>query len=701
MWDTVRRATVAGLLGSSALASRAPIRISGEFMCCVFSLTGDDAGETADLLVRLRQLGIARGAVKYKMDTEMYSNVYAPATDFDKGDVTDGDGIERGEWCEEVPVSRYAAPPLLSDGKTYVFLRHLEKSPDGRVRPWPPGGDPHALIPRVKALAAIASPHAKTVHIRDLHLLDSKTGAAVSRPAAMQNITSNASISPPSSVALASPSASGGTATDTSSELLGVSLAGFKEIIMLFGGEAALAGKTTNELKRMVLNATRDTLLSLTASLDPSHVSHASAFVSHVYSGIFLHAVEAVVAWEARMTAAGQCGPFFYYFDLFVENQNAQKGGVIPFTSLRDIFAAGVLSAGRTLLVLDECATATTRLWCVFEIVTTLEHKIPFEVIMAPSIGRLLRTQLSRGEMYQRVLALLTGIDFKTASAREPEDEENIRRLIVSGLGYAAANKVVIDAMHDWLVGHCRNVLQEMSEKERGLSALSTSLARLLHDRDIFDEAESLYRKAHDVRQRDLGEDHAKTLSCIDGIANVLHKQGRLEEAEAYHRDVLSVRRRVYGSDDHFDIVAGLESIAAICRQMSNSVAAVQFLREALDARRRTLRETHPDLLLSIRNLAGLLYELKLLDEAEPLCREALFKCRLIHGHTHASTLLCVYAYALLLRKRCKYLEAEALYQDELDNRRIHGRDHPDILNLLECLKSCREEQGDVGSPAS
>jgi len=64
--------------------------------------------------------------------------------------------------------------------------------------------------------------------------------------------------------------------------------------------------------------------------------------------------------------------------------------------------------------------------------------------------------------------------------------------------------------------------------------------------------------------------------------------------------------------------------------------AAEPFFREALEALRRTLGDTHPDTFTSINNLGLLLHDQGKLNEVKPLYREALEVSRRTLGDTYS-----------------------------------------------------------------
>jgi len=87
-------------------------------------------------------------------------------------------------------------------------------------------------------------------------------------------------------------------------------------------------------------------------------------------------------------------------------------------------------------------------------------------------------------------------------------------------------------------------------------------------------------------------------------------------------------------------------------------------MREALEALRRTLGDTHLNTLAGINNLGGLLKTQGKLSEAEALYREALEGSRRTLGEIHSFTLTCTNNLAILLKGQGKLNEAEPLYRD-------------------------------------
>lgn len=144
-----------------------------------------------------------------------------------------------------------------------------------------------------------------------------------------------AALAPPAPLAAEVGACPASAASAAVRQLTGISLAAFEAMIALAGGRGALAGTTTEALKRtVVLPRTREAAYSAAdwlvreGTVPADAVGAATAFVSHAYDYEFVKVVDALVAWEKRQREAGAVGPFFYYFDLLVVNQHGQRGVV-------------------------------------------------------------------------------------------------------------------------------------------------------------------------------------------------------------------------------------------------------------------------------------------------------------------------------------------------------------------------------------
>ncbi|KAF4456499.1 ankyrin 3, partial [Fusarium albosuccineum] len=75
------------------------------------------------------------------------------------------------------------------------------------------------------------------------------------------------------------------------------------------------------------------------------------------------------------------------------------------------------------------------------------------------------------------------------------------------------------------------------------------SLGILYHLQDKLGEAEAMYKRALEGKEKALGGDHTSTLNTVDNLGNLYSGQGKLGEAEAMHKRALEGKEKALGGD--------------------------------------------------------------------------------------------------------------------------------------------------------
>ena len=220
------------------------------------------------------------------------------------------------------------------------------------------------------------------------------------------------------------------------------------------------------------------------------------------------------------------------------------------------------------------------------------------------------------------------------------------------------------------------------------------NLGSLLQSQGKLEEAEPLYRRGLESRERVLGEEHPDTLTSVNNLGILLRAQGKLEEAEPLYRRGLEGRERVLGGE-HPSTLTSVNNLGGLLESQGKLAEAEPLYRRGLEGRERVLGEEHPDTLTSVNNLGSLLESQGKLEEAEPLFRRGLEGCERVLGADHPFTLTSVNNLGSLLQSQGKLDEAEPLYRRGLEGReRILGQGHPDTFMSLNNLGALRKEQG-------
>ena len=168
------------------------------------------------------------------------------------------------------------------------------------------------------------------------------------------------------------------------------------------------------------------------------------------------------------------------------------------------------------------------------------------------------------------------------------------------------------------------------------------NLALLYQAQGRYGEAEPLYRRALEARERVLGPEHPETLTSVNNLALLYRAQGRYGEAEP----LLQARARGQGAR------ARARSIPIRFKREQSGAALsspgpLRRGRAALSGARwqayeRVLGPEHPDTLTSVNNLAALYQAQGRYAEAEPLYQARARGRERVLGPEHPDTLQSV-----------------------------------------------------------
>jgi len=87
----------------------------------------------------------------------------------------------------------------------------------------------------------------------------------------------------------------------------------------------------------------------------------------------------------------------------------------------------------------------------------------------------------------------------------------------------------------------------------------------------LLKDAEPLYRRALEARERTLGEEHPETLVSINNLAGCLQVMGLLKDAEPLYRRALEASERTLGAEHPHTLVfaKNLAKNLAVCSRAS------------------------------------------------------------------------------------------------------------------------------------
>ncbi len=227
--------------------------------------------------------------------------------------------------------------------------------------------------------------------------------------------------------------------------------------------------------------------------------------------------------------------------------------------------------------------------------------------------------------------------------------------------------------------------------KHPSVSTTLNNLAELLRITNRLDEAEPLYRRALSIRETSYGKEHPGVALCLNNLALLLKATNRLDEAELLYRRALSIDEKNYGKE-HPDVATCLNNLAELLLTTDRKDEAEPLMHRSLSIYENNYGKEHPDVAIALNNLAVLLKATNRLEEAEPLYRRALSIYENSYGNKHPLVARSLVNLAFLLKATNRMDEAESFMRKALIiDEKNYGAEHPDVAaalnNLAELLR--------------
>jgi tetratricopeptide (TPR) repeat protein len=131
-------------------------------------------------------------------------------------------------------------------------------------------------------------------------------------------------------------------------------------------------------------------------------------------------------------------------------------------------------------------------------------------------------------------------------------------------------------------------ILEDLQRENPGRS--SSDLATALNNfaaglpRDRAAEAESLYRRALELNEKELGAEHPNVAVDLNNLAEALRLSGKSEEAEALFRRALRIDERVLGTQNP-TVATVLNNLAKVLRETNRPAEAESLFNRAITGR--------------------------------------------------------------------------------------------------------------------
>ncbi|PQE17740.1 hypothetical protein CJF31_00005461 [Rutstroemia sp. NJR-2017a BVV2] len=220
------------------------------------------------------------------------------------------------------------------------------------------------------------------------------------------------------------------------------------------------------------------------------------------------------------------------------------------------------------------------------------------------------------------------------------------------------------------------------------------NLGDLYSDQSKLIEAEKMYLRALEGKEKALGPDHTSTLDTVNNLGILYKDQGKLAEAEKMYLRALEGCEKALGPD-HTSTLDTVNNLGILYSNQGKLAEAEKMYLRALEGKEKALGPDHTSTLDTVHNLGSLYSDQGKLAEAEKMYLRALEGCEKALGPDHTSTLDTVNNLGILYSNQGKLVEVEKMYLRALEGcEKALGPDHTSTLNTVNNLGILYSNQG-------
>ncbi|EDO03050.1 hypothetical protein SS1G_05528 [Sclerotinia sclerotiorum 1980 UF-70] len=220
------------------------------------------------------------------------------------------------------------------------------------------------------------------------------------------------------------------------------------------------------------------------------------------------------------------------------------------------------------------------------------------------------------------------------------------------------------------------------------------NLGVLYSDQGKLAEAEKMYLRALEGKEKALGPDHTSTLDTVNNLGNLYSDQGKLAEAEKMYLRALEGKEKALGPD-HTSTLDTVHNLGHLYSDQGKLAEAEMMYLRALEGKEKALGPDHTSTLSTVHNLGNLYSHQGKLAEAEKMYLRALEGKEKALGPDHTSTLSTVHNLGHLYSHQGKLAEAEKMYLRALEGKeKALGPDHTSTLGTVHNLGHLYSDQG-------
>ncbi|KAI8948859.1 hypothetical protein F4801DRAFT_591546 [Xylaria longipes] len=211
------------------------------------------------------------------------------------------------------------------------------------------------------------------------------------------------------------------------------------------------------------------------------------------------------------------------------------------------------------------------------------------------------------------------------------------------------------------LLSHAIMCSASIPDDDHGMEWAFHSLGNLYSDQGRLLEAEDMYLRALQGKEKAWGPDHTSTLNTVNNLGLLYMDQGRLREAEDMYLRALQGKEKAWGPD-HTSTLDTVNNLGLLYMDQGRLREVEDMYLRALRGKEKAWGPDHTLTLNMVNNLGNLYAIQGRLLETEDMYLRALRGKEKAWGPDHTSTLDTVNNLGLLYKNQGRLLEAEDMF---------------------------------------
>ncbi|EGD79669.1 mbre TPR repeat protein [Salpingoeca rosetta] len=461
---------------------------------------------------------------------------------------------------------------------------------------------------------------------------------------------------------------------------------------------------TEDACKQLVVPRTRQDNCAYVEQLrkqSPEHVNKATVFVSHAWRYKIADVLNVLLEFAEEQARKDDGQPVFFWFDLFMNNQNANVTANLPQEWWSTTFKQSIANIGHVLLVLMPWRDPVplTRAWCLWEIFCGISNESTEVTIQLPNSEEQALENAIR-DSYTAVTDTLVRVQAERADAFNPHDKHMIFTAIESWAGgFSAVNQAVKDQLRAWCLQKAVGAVEAMrargEDSTDAYARLCGQVATVLSQFGEHDRAIAYYETALPLHLKTEGEKGKNVAALYGSLGNAYDSKGEHNKAIAFYEKALAIKVETLG-EKHPSTAKTYNNLGTAYYSKGDYDKTVAYFEKALAVMVETLGEKHPSTAKTYNNLGNAYGDKGDFDKAIELCKKALAITVETLGEKHPSTADTHNNLGNAYKGKGDYDRAVELYEKALDIKvETVGEKHPGTAQTYGNIGSVYHSKGD------